>query len=173
MNLTAEREESLALRRHPAESLAALPWLPEAPRHLLDLGSGTGYPALVLAACRPSLRVTLVEASQRKAAFLRAVARDAGLDRVEVLRRRLEPGPALRELPPFDLFTCRAVRGAAAWVRALADVIAPGGRALLFLGPGEADDIRKVGDSSPDLGIETCRLPTRDDGWLVIVDYPT
>jgi 16S rRNA (guanine527-N7)-methyltransferase len=172
MNLTAERDEALAVRRHPAEALAALPWLPDSPTHLLDLGSGTGYPALVLAACRPVMRATLVEASQRKAAFLRAVARDAGLDRIEVLRRRLEPGPELAGLPPFDLFTCRAVRAAADWVRALAPHIVPGGRALLFLGESETDDVIKVGEQSPDLRIETCRLPTRDHAFLVIVDYP-
>lgn len=172
MNLTAERDSVLALRRHPAEALAALPWLPDSPGHLLDLGSGTGYPGLALAACRPAMKVTLVEASQRKAAFLRAVARDAGLDRVEVLRRRIEPGPELEALPAFDLFSCRAVRAAGAWVRALAGVIAPGGRALLFLGGAEAEDIKKVGDSSAGLSVETCRLPTRDGGWLVIVDYP-
>lgn len=172
MNLTAERDEGLALRRHPAEALAALPWLPDSPTHLLDLGSGTGYPALVLAACRPTMRATLVEASRRKTAFLRAVARDARLDLVEVLRRRIEPGPELADLPSFDLFTCRAVRGAAAWVRSLATRIAPGGRALLFLGRAETDDVRKVGNESPDLGVETCRLPTRDQGFLVIVDYP-
>jgi 16S rRNA (guanine527-N7)-methyltransferase len=172
MNLTAERDEALALRRHPAESLAALPYLPDSPTHLLDLGSGTGYPALALAACRPAMRATLVEASQRKAAFLRAVARDAGLDRVEVLRRRIEPGPELADLPAFDLFTCRAVRAAAAWVEALGPHITPGGRALLFLGEAETDDVRKVGERSPDLRIETGRLPTRDHGYLVIVDYP-
>lgn len=74
------------LSRHYAESLAALPLLEEicaahpgrAPR-LVDLGSGAGFPGFVLAAARPDLEVTLVEARERKWAFLRSAVRRSGL----------------------------------------------------------------------------------------------
>src|SRR5436305_10950639 len=58
------------LARHYGESLAALPLLPAAARRGLDLGSGAGFPGLVLAAACPELKMTLVEARERKWAFL-------------------------------------------------------------------------------------------------------
>src|SRR5215208_6790367 len=53
------------LERHYGESLAALPLIPELARHglsALDVGSGAGFPGLVLAAARPAMEMTLVEA---------------------------------------------------------------------------------------------------------------
>ena len=67
------------LARHYGESLAALPLVPETARCGLDLGSGAGFPGLVLAAARPGLEMTLVEARGRKWAFLSAAARRAAL----------------------------------------------------------------------------------------------
>ncbi|HXT21605.1 MAG TPA: RsmG family class I SAM-dependent methyltransferase, partial [Thermoanaerobaculia bacterium] len=67
------------IERHFGESLAALPHLPEPSGRLVDLGSGAGFPGLVLAAARPGWAVTLVEAQERKWAFLQAAARRAGL----------------------------------------------------------------------------------------------
>src|SRR5438132_9440850 len=55
--------------RHFGESLAAVPHLPAAAGRLVDVGSGAGFPGLVLAAARPSWTVTLVEARERKWAF--------------------------------------------------------------------------------------------------------
>ena len=65
--------------RHYAESLAALPLLPAGPFRLLDLGSGAGFPGLVLAAARPDCEVVLVEARERKWAFLQSAVRRAEL----------------------------------------------------------------------------------------------
>lgn len=67
------------VERHYAESLHALPLLPEGPGNLLDLGSGAGFPGFILAACRPDLVLTLVEARERKWAFLESAARRARL----------------------------------------------------------------------------------------------
>src|SRR5438270_1152392 len=67
------------LARHYGESLAALPLLPPGSRRGLDLGSGAGFPGLVLAAAVPELEMTLVEARERKWAFLSAAVRKAAL----------------------------------------------------------------------------------------------
>lgn len=67
------------LIRHYGESLAALPLIEATDRKLADLGSGGGFPGLVLAAARPRLEVTLVEARLRKWAFLRSACRRSGL----------------------------------------------------------------------------------------------
>src|SRR5258708_35932431 len=65
------------LVRHYGEALGALPLIPPATRRAVDLGSGAGFPGLVLAAARPDLEMTLVEARERKWSFLVAAARKA------------------------------------------------------------------------------------------------
>jgi 16S rRNA (guanine(527)-N(7))-methyltransferase RsmG len=121
------------VERHFAESLEALPWLPAPGSRLLDLGSGAGFPGLVLAAARPDLAVTLLEPRERRRAFLAAVARRAAL-RVEISGARVDRG-ALRELPDdVAVVTVRALRlDPAAW-SALAGKLRAEARLLVWSG---------------------------------------
>jgi 16S rRNA (guanine527-N7)-methyltransferase len=121
------------VERHFAESLAALPWLPEPEAHLLDLGSGAGFPGLALAAARPDLRVTLLEPRERRRAFLAAVARRSAL-RVEISGARVNKS-ALQELPDdVAVVTVRALRlDPAAW-SALAGKLRPDARLMIWSG---------------------------------------
>ena len=121
------------LTRHYGESLAALPLLPAAARRGLDLGSGAGFPGLVLAAARPELEMTLAEARERKWAFLLAAARQASLS-CRCLNARVQvPLPA--GLPAsIDAITSRALRLDAETWRALADLLHVDGRVLLWAG---------------------------------------
>jgi 16S rRNA (guanine527-N7)-methyltransferase len=119
--------------RHFGESLAALPYLPEPRGRLVDIGSGAGFPGLVLAAARPDWQVTLVEAQERKWAFLQAAARRAGLS-CRCLNVRVA---AL--LPPgfpdaYEVVTVRALRLPPPVLAALAERLAPAGRLLLWAG---------------------------------------
>jgi len=118
--------------RHYGESLAALPLIRPADRTLVDFGSGAGFPGLVLAAARPEVTATLVEAREKKCTFLRTAVRICGLScrclgaRVE---RSLPPG-----LPPrIDLVTCRAVAVSKELLELFRDH-SPGVRFLLWRG---------------------------------------
>lgn len=96
------------VERHYGESLAALPLIEPDDRTLLDVGTGAGFPGLVLAAARPSLRVTLTEPRERKWAFLSAAVRRCGLSS-RCLNVRVGR-PLAKELPgEIDVVTCRAV----------------------------------------------------------------
>jgi 16S rRNA (guanine(527)-N(7))-methyltransferase RsmG len=99
-----------AVERHYGESLAALAWIPrDRPGHLLDVGSGAGFPGFVIAAARPRLEVLLVESRQRKWAFLRAAAARAALP-VHCLDARVST-PLPTEIPEeLDYVTLRAVK---------------------------------------------------------------
>jgi 16S rRNA (guanine527-N7)-methyltransferase len=65
--------------RHLLDSAQLTALIPHSARSLVDMGSGAGFPGLVLAALRPELDVTLIEADARKAAFLGEAARRMGL----------------------------------------------------------------------------------------------
>ena len=91
-------------RRHMLNSAQLAPLIPIGARSLIDLGSGAGFPALVLAALAPALHVHLVEADARKCAFLREAAAAMGL-LVTIHPRRIEQMPP----QPFDVVTARAL----------------------------------------------------------------
>src|SRR5688572_4547385 len=77
-------------RRHFLDSAQLLPLLPAASSTLVDLGSGAGFPGLVLA-IMTDWRVHLLDSDQRKCAFLRQVALECGvLDRVIIHAKRIE-----------------------------------------------------------------------------------
>lgn len=122
------------LERHYGESLAALPLIPDRPGLVaLDIGSGAGFPGLVLAAARPGMEVTLAEARERKWAFLSAAARKASLP-CRCLNVRVEiPLPA--GLPAkLDVVTARALKLESEVLGALAERLGPEGRVLLWVG---------------------------------------
>jgi len=119
--------------RHYGESLAGRPLLPES-GNLVDLGSGAGFPGFVLAAARPDLEVYLVEPRVRRAAFLAAAVRRAGLA-CHCLDARVDPSLSL-ELPGrIDVLTVRALRLPARVWAALAGRLSERGRALVWAGP--------------------------------------
>ena len=88
INLVAASTLGDLWRRHFLDSAQLLPLLPAAPRSLIDLGSGAGFPGLVLAAMGVA-GVELVEADARKCAFLREAARLAEAA-VRIHNRRIE-----------------------------------------------------------------------------------
>ena len=89
INLVAPSTLSYVWSRHISDSAQVLDLAPEDIESWADLGSGAGFPGLVIAARRPDLRVTLIESDQRKSAFLRAVIRETGIT-ASVLTERIE-----------------------------------------------------------------------------------
>jgi 16S rRNA (guanine527-N7)-methyltransferase len=103
-NLVARSTLPDLWRRHFWDSAQLAPLIPGTARTLADLGSGAGFPGLVLAAMRPDLAVTLHEATTKKCAFLEAAAARMGLP-VTIQNARLEDLPR----HPFDVVTARAL----------------------------------------------------------------
>ena len=102
-NLVSKNSLSDLWERHMWDSAQMVPLVPPDARSLADLGSGAGFPGLVLAAMLPGVAVTLHEATAKKCAFLRAAADRMGLS-VSIENARME------ELPhrAFDVVTARA-----------------------------------------------------------------
>jgi 16S rRNA (guanine527-N7)-methyltransferase len=137
-NLVGPGTAGEILERHYGESLAALPLLPAGAKTGLDLGSGAGFPGLVIAAARPGLEMTLAEARERKWAFLLAAARKASLPcRCLNVRVRVPLPAGLPE--SIDIITSRALRLDAETWRALAARLREEGRLLLWAGENDPE----------------------------------
>src|SRR5262249_15836769 len=87
--LVADADEGIVVERHVIDSLAVVPHLPGT-GPIVDIGSGAGFPGLVLACLRPGLALVLVESRRKRASFLREVIRRVELPSVTVLELRAE-----------------------------------------------------------------------------------
>jgi 16S rRNA (guanine527-N7)-methyltransferase len=104
-NLIAQSTVDHIMVRHIVDSAQLLDLCPDGARRWIDLGSGAGFPGLVVALLRPDLHVTLVESRRRRIEFLTATAARLGLsDRVQVAGVRIE----MMESAPFDVISARA-----------------------------------------------------------------
>ena len=111
INLVASSTLPDIWHRHFADSAQLLALAPPNAERWLDLGSGAGFPGLVLAillAERGSGRVTLIESDTRKAAFLAEVARRVGVA-VDIRGTRIEKSATQAKLDPVDVVTARAL----------------------------------------------------------------
>ncbi len=107
-NLTGYDDDA-TIERYILDALYPATFLPPT-ADAMDIGTGAGFPGLMLAAAMPETRWVLVEPLQKRAAFLQFVAADLQLQNVTVERARVE-----RLAPrPFDLITSRAVTETAA-----------------------------------------------------------
>ena len=108
MDLTAIDEEEQIIEKHFYDSLISAKYFKYENQTLLDIGSGAGFPGLVLAIAFPNLNITLLEPTLKRCNFLNAVINKLGLKNVNVINDRAENFiSAKREA--YDLVTSRAV----------------------------------------------------------------
>ncbi len=124
------------VERHYAEALEGLESIPPGARTLVDIGSGAGFPGIVLAAARPDLAVTLVEPREKRWAFLLSACRRAALP-CRCLNARVD-SPLPPGLPErIDVITTRALKLPIEVLDALSGRLTAEGRVLIWA--GEAD----------------------------------
>lgn len=118
------------------EAFCLLPWL-EKEGSVVDIGSGAGFPGLVLAACRPDVQVTSIEARSRKAHFQEHAARLLGCRNFNVMARRIEADQTPPELlGKFSAATAQALGEPVLLLKLLTPLLREEGRLLLPRGPG-------------------------------------
>lgn len=143
MDLTAVEGEEELLDRHFLDSLTVLKTgLTDGAESLIDVGTGAGFPGMVLALAAPEMRVTLLDSQQKRLTFLKTVAEETGARRVQLIHARAEDGArqaALRER--FDLACARAVAPLNVLSELLLPYVRTGGRALCWKGPGLAEEL--------------------------------
>lgn len=105
VNLIATDQPAAVAQFHYLESLYGAKFLEGGAEHVIDVGSGAGFPGLVIAIFRPELKITLIERNRKRAVFLQEAVSRLGLTRTNVFI-----GP-YQEYPrrDFDIMTCRAL----------------------------------------------------------------
>lgn len=128
--LIGPREAGRLWSRHIVNSAAVLDFLPKRGQ-VLDVGSGAGFPGLVVAICQPSLDVHLAEPMERRCEWLADAIDELGLDNVTIHQARAED---LRGKGRADVVTARAVAKMSKLVRMTSKLIAPHGQLVALKG---------------------------------------
>jgi 16S rRNA (guanine527-N7)-methyltransferase len=117
---------------HLTHAAGYLPALADVQGRIADLGSGAGVPGLPIALARPDLEVVLVDAGERRAAFLRRAVEDLGLaDRVEVVLGRAESVGRSELRGRLDAVVARGFGAPAVTAECAAPLLRRGGRLLV------------------------------------------
>lgn len=140
INLTAIRDPEACVNRHFGESLFVSTHF-QLHGHLLDIGSGAGFPGLALKIAFPELSTTLLEPVAKKRAFLKEAARTCGFRHVDVRAERLEDLARATPQPAFDFVTMRAVGNLEVLVPLAARILKPEGTLLLWLSHDQASNL--------------------------------
>ena len=157
-NLTAVRDPEQMVTVHVLDSLALLPSLGDA-RRIVDVGTGAGFPGIVIAIADPSRHVTLLDASHKKASFLEQAKAELHLDNATVVCERVQDfKPAQR----FDAVVSRAFADLQDFVAQGAHLLGPGGRMLAMKGVYPYDEIARVPASHRVASVEELHVPALD-----------
>jgi 16S rRNA (guanine527-N7)-methyltransferase len=142
-NLTAIQEIEQIRVKHFLDSITCMCVMRESSmEHVVDVGTGAGFPGIPLKICCPSMHLTLVESVGKKASFCRHVVKTLALDNVEVVQERVEmlgQIPAYRE--QYDWAVARAVAVMPVLAEYLLPLVKVGGGMLAMKGesaPAEA-----------------------------------
>ncbi len=156
INLVADHDPEAIRTRHIEDSLQLLPYLPAGEGPIGDLGSGGGFPGLMLALATG--RTThLVESDRRKAAFLIEAAARLDLPRVKVHATRIDAAP----LPPLAVLTARALAPLTELLPHAVRFLGPNGVALFPKGRGVGAEVNAALEAGWSFTLD--RIPSRTD----------
>ncbi|MCQ8239406.1 16S rRNA (guanine(527)-N(7))-methyltransferase RsmG [Rhizosaccharibacter radicis] len=160
INLVSPADLPVLEQRHVADCLQLVPLLPPDAATLTDMGSGAGFPGLILAIAT-GLPATLIESDQRKASFLREAARTCGAS-VSVLPQRLEEARP----PPAPVVTARALAPLGRLLGWAEPLLAPGGICLFLKGRQAGDELTAA---AAEWHMAATRIPSRTSADGVIL----
>jgi 16S rRNA (guanine527-N7)-methyltransferase len=150
VNLVARSlDHQQILENHFLDSLTLLELLRLKMRKVetvLDIGTGAGFPGLVLKAACPALSVTLVEPLKKRYYFLKHIIRTLDLTGVEVLNVYLEGKYEVEKLPAqyFSFITSRAFTDISRFIKLGSPYLREGGIIVMMKGPGLAEELGKL-----------------------------
>lgn len=149
MDLTAIDDDQDALARHYLDSLSALSLLPQG-ASVIDVGTGAGFPGVPLLLARPDLRMTLLDALQKRTQFLSDAAQATPFT-AEIVHGRAEDW-AVERREAFDVAVSRAVAALPVLLEWLLPFVRIGGQCICWKGPGVQKELAQAQHVSSLLG---------------------
>jgi 16S rRNA (guanine527-N7)-methyltransferase len=158
-SVSSVTEPARAWKVHVDDSLSGLEVkaLAEASR-IADIGSGAGFPGLVLAVALPDSRVVLIESVGRKCEFMRAAIAAAGIANAEVLNARSEELASGEERAAFDAVTARAVGRLSTLAELASPLLREGGALVAWKGRRDEEEELELQRAGPALAMEPQRI---------------
>lgn len=170
LNLTRIVEPEDFWEKHLWDSLRGIVSPTIAPRddqplRVIDIGTGAGFPGLVIAIARPHWHITLLDGTRKKIAFLQELIQELGFENVQAIADRAEQWVRQPGSPPrYDLACLRAVGSSVDCARYALPLLATGGIAVLYRGHWTPEEEAAIAPVLTDLGgeivaIEPCTTP--------------
>ena len=177
-NLTAIRDTESIRTKHFLDSFSCvLAWKASPPNHLIDVGTGAGFPGIPLKILYPNLKLTLVESVRKKVMFCQHIVSLLGLEHVNVLQARAEDlGQDPQNREKFDWAVARAVANLNVLSEYLIPLVKVGGTMLAQKGESGPAEAQSAEEAMKLLGgklrqLIPVNLPgVADDRYLVVVD---
>ena len=161
INLTAITDPEEIAIKHFIDSMALLPFLPPKPEQLLDIGSGGGFPGLILAIFRPDLQITSIDAVRKKISFQQHIIRTLSLKRVQAFHTRAESLGRIDRSSvsdAYDVIVSRALGSLEQFLILSLPLLEPGGTIIAYKGTtneSERDEIESCTSEKRPLNIDT------------------
>ncbi|MCP9494352.1 MAG: class I SAM-dependent methyltransferase [Pyrinomonadaceae bacterium MAG19_C2-C3] len=158
--------------RHILESCFAAQFIPDA-AHILDIGSGGGAPAIPLLITRPDTRAMLIEATTKKAIFLREALRETGSQtQAEVVNQRFETMPTPAVAAPV-VVTCRALERFGEMLARIVAWSPDASRFVLFGGEAVRVALEKIEARKRVVVPQAVLIPRSDNRFVFVAEKTT
>jgi len=141
MNLTSVTEPGEMLVKHFIDSLSLVPFIrPLAGRHVVDVGTGAGFPGLPLLIANPALEMTLMDSTGKKIDFLAEVLQELRMEAHLLCMRAEEAGRDRAHRDRYDIAVARAVANLPELCEYCLPLVKQGGCFIAMKGPGGAQE---------------------------------
>lgn len=154
-NLTSLRDPMQMVTHHLLDSLAAVPAFAGA-RNVLDVGAGGGLPGVVLAICRPDMKVSMIDTVHKKTAFLKQVKAELELANVTVYTMKVQD---LDVSDKFDVITSRAFADLSDFLEWSGHLLQDGGKFIALKGTAPAEEQERVPAAWKVTGLQPLQVP--------------
>jgi len=153
MNLTSVTDPGEILVKHFADSLSLVPFVrPFAGRHIIDIGTGAGFPGIPLMIANPAIEMTLLDSTKKKIDFLTEVLRELGFEAHLQCMRAEDAGRDHAHRDRYDIAVARAVASLRELCEYCLPMVKPGGCFVAMKGPGGAQEAEQAKRATSLLG---------------------